>query len=219
MCIRDRAEAAAKLDEAQIKLIEAAKLFDAEALADIKENATISDEILESLEDRELNDAQKAIVEKASEANAAIAALENEKSSETLEYTISGRVGKFFEPVFKPIGFDWKLATASIGALAAKEVFVSQLGILYSEGEADEESEGLREKLASTYTPLQGFCIMIFCLLSIPCLATLAIIKRELNSWKAPVYEAIMLFAIAYVATFVVYQVGTLLDIGTKIVG
>lgn len=215
----EKAEAAAKLDEAQIKLIEAAKLFDAEALADIKENATISDEILESLEDRELNDAQKAIVEKASEANAAIAALENEKSSETLEYTISGRVGKFFEPVFKPIGFDWKLATASIGALAAKEVFVSQLGILYSEGEADEESEGLREKLASTYTPLQGFCIMIFCLLSIPCLATLAIIKRELNSWKAPVYEAIMLFAIAYVATLVVYQVGTLLDIGTKIVG
>ena len=215
----EKAEAAAKLDEAQIKLIEAAKLFDAEALADIKENATISDEILESLEDRELNDAQKAIVEKASEANAAIAALENEKSSETLEYTISGRVGKFFEPVFKPIGFDWKLATASIGALAAKEVFVSQLGILYSEGEADEESEGLREKLASTYTPLQGFCIMIFCLLSIPCLATLAIIKRELNCWKAPVYEAIMLFVIAYVATFVVYQVGTLLDIGTKIVG
>ena len=116
-------------------------------------------------------------------------------------------------------GVDWKLATASIGALAAKEVFVSQLGILYSEGEADEESEGLREKLAATYTPLQGFCIMIFCLLSIPCLATLAIIKRELNSWKAPVYEAIMLFAIAYVATLVVYQVGTLLDIGTKIVG
>lgn len=98
--------------------------------------------------------------------------------------------------MFKPIGFDWKLATASIGALAAKEVFVSQLGILYAEGEADEESATLREKLAAAYTPLQGFCIMLFCLLSIPCLATLAIIKRELNSWRAPIFEAAMLFSI-----------------------
>ena len=50
-----------------------------------------------------------------------------------LEYTVSGRIGKFLEPMFAPIGFDWKLTTASIGALAAKEVFVSQLGILYAE--------------------------------------------------------------------------------------
>lgn len=119
--------------------------------------------------------------------------------------------------MFKPIGFDWKLATASIGALAAKEVFVSQLGILYAEGEADEESATLREKLAAAYTPLQGFCIMLFCLLSIPCLATLAIIKRELNSWRAPIFEAAMLFSIAYAATFAAYQIGTLLDIGTKL--
>ena len=133
-----------------------------------------------------------------------------------MEYTISGRVGKFFEPIFKPIGFDWKLTTASIGALAAKEVFVSQLGILYAEGEADEESESLREQLAKNYTPLQGFCIMIFCLLSVPCLATLAIIKRELNSWLAPLGEAVMLFAIAYIITFVVYQAGLIFQIGTK---
>ena len=125
-------------------------------------------------------------------------------------------MGKFFEPIFKPIGFDWKLTTASIGALAAKEVFVSQLGILYAEGEADEESESLREQLAKNYTPLQGFCIMIFCLLSVPCLATLAIIKRELNSWLAPLGEAVMLFAIAYIITFVVYQAGLIFQIGTK---
>ena len=143
-------------------------------------------------------------------------ALENAQLSEKLEYTISGRVGKFLEPVFAPIGFDWKITTASIGALAAKEVFVAQMGILYSEGEADEESEGLRAQLVKHYTPLQAFCIMLFCLLSIPCLATLAIIKRELNSWKMAFVEAGALFALAYVATLIVYQLGTVLQIGTK---
>jgi len=148
-----------------------------------------------------------------------ITTIENEKMAETMEYTISGRIGKFLEPVFEPIGFDWKMTTASIGALAAKEVFVAQMGILYSEGETDEESETLREKLAKNYTPLQGFCIMLFSLLSIPCLATLAIIKREMNSWKAMFAEAGGLFLLAYITTFIVYQIGTILDIGTKIGG
>lgn len=147
-----------------------------------------------------------------------VAELKNEKSAEALEYTTSGRIGKFLEPVFKPIGFDWKLTTASIGALAAKEVFVSQLGILYAEGEADEESETLREKLAKNYTPLQGFCMMIFSLMSIPCLATLAVLKREVNSWKLTIAEAIGLFVLAYVATLLVYQIGTMLDIGTRLI-
>ena len=148
-----------------------------------------------------------------------LTAIENEKMSETFAYTISGRVGQFLEPVFKPLGFDWKITTASIGALAAKEVFVAQMGILYSEGEADEESETLRSRLAKNYTPLQGFCIMLFSLMSIPCLATLAIMKRELNSWKQTIFVAFGLFALAYIFTLITYQIGTLLDIGTKIIG
>ncbi len=146
-----------------------------------------------------------------------VAKLENEKKAEEMEYTVSGRVGHALEPIFRPIGFDWKLTTASIGALAAKEVFVSQLGILYAEGEADEESEPLREALIKHYTPLQGFCIMLFCLLSIPCLATLAIIKRELNSWKMAYIEAGGLFVLAYGMTFIVYQLGMLFNIGTEL--
>jgi ferrous iron transport protein B len=146
-------------------------------------------------------------------------ALENARLSEKLEYTISGRVGKALEPFFAPIGFDWKITTASIGALAAKEVFVAQMGILYSEGEADEESEGLRAQLVKHYTPLQAFCIMLFCLLSIPCLATLAIIRRELNSWKMTFIEGAGLFLLAYIITMVVYQVGTVLKIGTNLIG
>lgn len=147
------------------------------------------------------------------------AVLDNAKSAEAMEYTISGRVGKALEPIFRPLGFDWKIATATIGALAAKEVFVSQMGILYSEGEADEESVTLREKMRKVYTPLQAFCIMLFCLLSIPCLATLAIIRRELNSWKMMFAEGIGLFLLAYITTMIVYQLGTIFKIGTNLLG
>lgn len=148
-----------------------------------------------------------------------IAKLENERQAEQLEFTVSGRVGKFLEPIFRPIGFDWKLTTASIGALAAKEVFVSQLGILYAEGEADEESVPLRRQLIAHYTPLQGFCIMLFSLLSIPCLATLAVVRREMNSWKMAFVEAGGLFLLAYLATLIVYQTGSLLGWGTTPIG
>ena len=147
------------------------------------------------------------------------AALENARLAEQMEYSISGRVGHALEPFFRPIGFDWKLTTACIGALAAKEVFVSQLGILYAEGEADEESVPLREQLIRNYTPLQAFCIMLFCLLSVPCLATLAIIRREMNSWKMAVAEAGGLFALAYLVTLVVFQLSSLLGIGTSLIG
>ena len=145
--------------------------------------------------------------------------LENAKQAEMMEYTVSGRIGKMLEPLVKPIGFDWKLATASIGALAAKEVFVSQLGILYHEGEVDEKSEAMRQHLRKNYTPLQGFCVMLFCLLSIPCLGTLAVIKRELNSWKMVFVEAGGLLLLAYTLTFIVYQGGKLLNIGTQLLG
>ncbi len=146
--------------------------------------------------------------------------IERMRHAEAAEYTVSGRVGKFLEPAFRPIGFDWRVTTAAISALAAKEIFVSQLGILYAEdtesaGDGEDEQEPLRQQLRRAYTPLQGFCMMLFCLLSIPCLATLAIIRRELNSWKWMFFEAAGLFVLAYVTTFIVYQLGLLLKIGT----
>ena len=159
-----------------------------------------------------------AMVDPESSPAVRIAELENAKRAEMMEYTVSGRVGKFLEPVFRPIGFDWKLVTAAIGSLAAKEVFVSQLGIVYAEGEveADADNDSLKEKLRKKYSPLNGFCIMLFCLLSIPCLATLAVVRRELNSWKMAVVEAVGLFVLAYSVTFIVYQVCTLLKIGQR---
>ena len=196
-----------------------AGLLDDEALEKLRKEGTIDDGILEDLERKELSGAQRAVLAQARELNEEIGKLDNARQAEAMEFTISGRVGHALEPIFRPIGFDWRLTTAGIGALAAKEIFVSQLGILYAEGEADEESVPLREQLVKHYTPLQGFCIMLFCLLSIPCLATLAIIRRELNSWRMVFVEAGGLFALAYVTTFIVYQLGSLLNIGTKIIG
>ncbi len=131
-----------------------------------------------------------------------------------LEYSIVGRIGKTMEPVIKPMGFDYKIGTALLGALAAKEVFVAQMGIVFSVGETDEESDTLRDKLKNNYNPLQGFCIMLFCLISAPCMATLAVCRRETN-WKWAIFQFVGLTVIAFGLTTLVFQVGTALNIGT----
>ncbi len=128
-----------------------------------------------------------------------------------LQYSVTGRIGAAMEPVIKPLGFDWRIGTALIGAMAAKEVFVSQLGIVYSLGETNKGSDALRAKLQADYTPLQGFCIMLFCLISAPCVATIAITKREANSWGWALFQFTGLTVLAYVVTLVVYQLGSLM--------
>ena len=88
------------------------------------------------------------------------------------------------------------------------------MGIVYSVGEADEESESLRSKLTENYSPLVGFCIMLFSLLSAPCMATFAITKRESGSIKWAFFQLIGMTLIAYILTLIVYQVGLLFQIG-----
>jgi ferrous iron transport protein B len=125
-----------------------------------------------------------------------------------LEHSVIGRIGRVIEPALKPLGFDWKIGTALIGATAAKEVFVSQLAIVYAVGSADEQSQSLREKLQDNYTPLTGFCIMLFCLISTPCVATVAMTRQETHSWLWALFQFGSLSGLAYIITLVVYQVG-----------
>lgn len=131
-------------------------------------------------------------------------------SEAELEYSAAGRIGKFIEPVIAPLGFDWKIGTALIGAFAAKEVFVAQMGIVYSLGEVGEDSDALRAKLQENYTPLVGFAIMVFALLSAPCMATFAIVQRESNSWKWAFFQFFGMTLVAYIITFLIYQIGRL---------
>ena len=212
-----RIEKSLELSPAQIAGLEKSGIFDAETLTGIRKDRKIPSDELEKIQPEKLPAEIRPLIEKCTAGNERLAKLKNEQQAEKMEYTVSGRIGHLLEPVFRNIGFDWRLTTASIGALAAKEVFVSQLGTLYAEGAADEESVPLRKHLRQNYTPLQGFCIMLFCLLTIPCLATLAIIRRELNSTRMAVLEAAALFLFAFVLTFIVFQVGSLLQIGTRL--
>ena len=123
------------------------------------------------------------------------------------------------EPMIRPMGFDWKIGTALVGAFAAKEVFVSQMGIVYKVGEADEESEPLRAAMRENYPPLVGFCIMLFSLIATPCMATFAIMMRESGSWKWAFAQWFGLTLLAWIITTVVYQVGIYWNIGTKLIG
>jgi len=133
-----------------------------------------------------------------------------------LEYSVAGRVGKAFEPVTRPLGFDWRVNTAMMGAFAAKEVFVAQMSIVYSLGDTDEaEAQPLQAALGRNYTPLQAVAIMIFSLLGFPCMATVAVMWSESGSWKWALLQWAGLTGLAYVAALLVYQIGSALGLGT----
>jgi ferrous iron transport protein B len=128
-----------------------------------------------------------------------------------LEHSVIGRLGQAIEPAIKPLGFDWKIGTALIGATAAKEVFVSQLAIVYAVGSTDKGDITLRDKLQAHYTPLTGFCIMLFCLIYAPCVATVAMTKQETNSWRWALFQFFGLTVLAYVITLLIYQFGSII--------
>ena len=129
-------------------------------------------------------------------------------AQQQIDHSVAGRIGHAMEPVIGQMGFDWKIGTALIGAFAAKEVFVAQMGIVYSLGDVDEESQTLRDKLRAAYSPLVAFCIMLFALISSPCMSTVAITRRESNSWRWAMFQFWGLTTLAFVLTTIVYQIG-----------
>ncbi len=129
-----------------------------------------------------------------------------------LERSAAGSIGKFIEPVFKPLGFDWKIGVATVTGFAAKEVVVSTLGVLYSVGtEEAEDSEGLREALRAdpTFNPLVAFVLMLFTLVIPPCFAALATIKAELG-WRWLGFAFAFMLGLGWILGFAVFQIGSL---------
>jgi ferrous iron transport protein B len=138
--------------------------------------------------------------------------METVQAEEGLAHSAAGSIGRFIEPVFKPLGFDWKIGVATVTGFAAKEVVVSTLGVLYSVGtEEAEDSEGLRDALRAdpTFNPLVAFVLMLFTLVIPPCFAALATIKAELG-WKWLGFAFVFLLAVGWVLGFAVYQIGSL---------
>jgi ferrous iron transport protein B len=152
-----------------------------------------------------------------------LAHLRTEQAGEELRASWGGRLGHAIEPVLEPLGFDWKIGVGLIGAFAAREVFVSTMGVVYGLGEeVDEESVGLRQKLRQeahadgrpVYTPLTGLSLMVFFALACQCMSTVAVVKRETQSWRWPAFLFAYTGLLAWGASFAVYQAGRLLGFG-----
>ena len=142
--------------------------------------------------------------------------LNKEKSTELLAQSYAGSLGRTIEPVIKPLGFDWKIGVGLFSAFAAKEVMVSTLATIYSVEASDEEMAPLQEVLAAdpSFNPLIAVSLMVFCLIYSPCLATVAVIKREMNSWKWAGFSIAYSMTLAWIMAFIVYQGGLLLGLG-----
>ena len=138
-----------------------------------------------------------------------------EKSSALLESSYAGIMGRSIEPVIRPLGYDWKIGIALITSFAAREVIVGTMATLYSVGNnADENSETLRDKMSAAkradgspvYTTATGYSLLIFYLLAMQCMSTLAVVKKETGSWKWPIIQLIYMTGLAYLLSFIAYQ-------------
>lgn len=134
-----------------------------------------------------------------------------------LQNSYAGQLGRIIEPVIAPLGFDWKIGVALIASFAAREVLVSTLSIIYNVGkDENEESETLIEAIRSAkdengrtvWTPLTALTLMVFFVLAIQCMSTVAIVRRETNSWMWTIFMVAYMTGLAYLAAFVTYQGG-----------
>ena len=154
---------------------------------------------------------REKIISLQKEFNKEIDFFKKEKRKKMLYHSYIGRFGKVIEPIFKPLGFDWRIDIALFGALSAKEIFISQLGVIFAVGEESFNGMALQKKLKENYSPLTGLCVLLFILISAPCLATIVMTKRETNSWGLAIFQLIGLTLFAYFIAFLVYQIGIFL--------
>jgi len=150
------------------------------------------------------------------EREAAQVAIESARAGEQLRESAAGRAGRLIEPVIEPLGFDWRIGIGVLGAFAAREVFVSTLGIVFDIAGADEANEPLRAALGSAtwpdgrrlMTPLAGVSLMVFFVLACQCMSTIAVVRRESGTWRWPIFMFAYMTALAYGASLLVYQTG-----------
>jgi ferrous iron transport protein B len=136
---------------------------------------------------------------------------------EQISKSIAGTVGRAIEPVIAPLGFDWKIGIAIITSFAAREVFVSSMSTIYGVGSDTEDTTNLEKKLQQQkdpvtgegfFTPLRAVSLMVFYVLAMQCMSTVAIVKRETNGWKWPLFQLFYMSALAWGASFIVWQGG-----------
>jgi ferrous iron transport protein B len=133
-----------------------------------------------------------------------------------LEDSFAGRFGHLIEPAIRPVGYDWKMGVGLVGAFAAREVFVSTMGIIYSVGDPGEETADLSKAMRAdthpngkpVWTPLVAVSLLVWFVLAMQCMSTLAIVRRETGGWGWPIFMLVYMNALAYVVALGVYQIG-----------
>ena len=141
--------------------------------------------------------------------------LERLKAIDHQQNSYIGRIGQTIQPVLAPLGFDWKMSVSLLTGMAAKEVVVSTLSVLYT-GNADDDSQALSERLKQdrnaegnlVFTPLIAISLMLFVLIYFPCIATISAIVNESGSWKWGIFVIIYTCVLAWIVSFIVYQTG-----------
>mgnify|MGYP000716482154 CR=1 FL=1 len=159
---------------------------------------------------------EKSIVENVDNQQLSKEEIQQKIASAKLEHSYIGIMGKTIEPAIKPLGYDWKIGIALITSFAAREVFVGTLATIYSVEADDENTTTIKEKMASemnpqtgkkTFTFPVGMSLLIFYAFAMQCMATLAIVKRETKTWKWPLIQLFGMGLLAYVSSFIVYQI------------
>jgi len=144
---------------------------------------------------------------------------EGADESGQLAQSFAGQAGHLIEPAIEPLGFDWQVGIGLITSFAAREVFVSTMGVVFNVDDPEEDTTPLREALAAAtwpdgrplFTPLVCLNLMVFYVFAMQCVATVAVVRRETNSWRWPLFQVGYMTGTAWLACFVVYQVGTAL--------
>ena len=145
--------------------------------------------------------------------------LDKEEAGAKLRHSFAGRLGHLIEPAIEPLGFDWKIGIGLVASFAAREVFVSTMSTVYNIGSGEEaETESVAQTLKEqrhpdgslVYTPLVGITLMVFYVLALQCVSTVAVVRRETNSWKWPLFQWAYMGVLAWVMAFVTYQGGRL---------
>jgi len=149
----------------------------------------------------------------------ALQRLDQEEAGERLRQSFAGRLGRAIEPALRPLGFDWKIGIGIVTSFAAREVFVSTLSIVYNAGGGDDgdSSASLAKVMQSerrpdggtVYTPLTGITLMVFYVFAMQCVSTVAVVRRETNSWKWPLFQTVYMTSLAWILAFLTYQIGT----------
>jgi ferrous iron transport protein B len=164
---------------------------------------------------KQFKNAEAIIIEKTKDNPLSETALNNAIASQKLENSYIGLMGKSIEPVISPLGYDWKIGIAIISSFAAREVFVGTLATIYSVGDTDNE-DTIKNKMQAEINPktgekifnfASGISLLLFYAFAMQCASTLAITKKETNTWKWPLGQLIFMSGLAYAVALIAYQI------------